>query len=69
MNNLYVPGCALMSYKPHLADRLMNFLSSQYEDYHTLYNCCFNHPEINPETHILTPCVACMDVYEKEDIP
>lgn len=65
MNNLYVPGCALMSYKSHLADKLMNFLSSQYEDYHTLYNCCFNHPEINSETHILTPCVACMDVYEK----
>lgn len=65
MNNLYVPGCALMSYKPHLADRLSNYLELQYGKFNTLYNCCFNKPEIIPDMHILTPCVACMEVYEK----
>lgn len=65
MNNLYVPGCALMSYKPYLADKLIQFLEIRYGRPESFYTCCFHKPDISPDTRILTPCVACMDVYEK----
>lgn len=37
MKYLYAPGCALMSYKPHLADKLKEIIESRYGkvDYHT----------------------------------
>lgn len=65
MNNLYVPGCVLMSYKPYLADKLIQFLETRYSRPESFYTCCFQKPDISPDTRILTPCVACMDVYEK----
>lgn len=65
MDNIYVPGCALMSYKQHLADKLIKFFEPEYGNPETIYRCCFNNPDIKYDTRILTPCVACMDVYEK----
>lgn len=65
MSNIYVPGCALMSYKQHLADKLIKFLEPLYGHSETLYSCCFNKPDIKYDARILTPCVACMEVYEK----
>lgn len=35
MKYLYAPGCAFMSYKPHLADKLKEIIESRYGQGHS----------------------------------
>ncbi len=65
MKYLYAPGCALMSYKPHQAEMLKKYVTDKFGPMDTLLSCCFNKPELEPDTCIITPCVTCAEKYTK----
>ena len=65
MKYLYAPGCALMSYKPHLADKLKKVITSYYGPMDTLLTCCFTTPQLELGTQIITPCATCAEKYNK----
>ena len=66
MQYVYAPGCALMSYKPHLANRLQEVIEKIYGPMDTMLSCCFNKPALAPETCIITPCATCAEKYAKQ---
>ena len=63
MKYLFAPGCALMIHKPHLAEKLKEVAEKIYGPMDTLLSCCFNTPEIEPNTCIITPCSTCNNRY------
>lgn len=64
MKYIYAPGCALMSYKPHLADKLKALAVSRYGEMDTLLACCITDPVREEGIHVLTPCVTCAVRYK-----
>lgn len=66
MKYLYAPGCALMAYKPQLADRLKEVVTTLYGPMDTLLSCCFTQPKLEPGTQIITPCATCAEKYAKQ---
>lgn len=65
MKYIYAPGCALMCYKPQLAERFKELAASRYGEMETLLTCCFNRPVLEAGTCILTPCTTCEQHYRK----
>lgn len=63
MEYLYAPGCALLVYKPLLAEKLKQYIESHYGRMATLTACCFNKPVLEPGTCIITPCATCNNRY------
>ena len=67
MKYVYAPGCALMAYKPHLADRLKQDIENVYGPVDTLLTCCFDRPALSDsELCIVTPCVTCAASYTQQ---
>lgn len=54
MNQVYAPGCALMLYKPHLAEKIRAFL-----DVPEHLICCRHQPELPQGTQIINTCPGC----------
>lgn len=65
MKYIYAPGCALMSYKPQLAEKLKAVVEKKYGPLETMLACCFNKPALEPGTCIITPCATCAENYVK----
>ena len=65
MKYIYAPGCALVSYKPHLSDKLKEFVVSQFGPADTLLTCCFDSPDLDQDVCLLTPCETCAQTYRK----
>ena len=65
MKYVYAPVCALMAYKPELADKLKTMVEAIYGPMDTLLTCCFNDPMLEPGSCIVTPCVTCAERYIK----
>lgn len=65
MNYVYAPGCALMCYKPRLAERLAEWVTRRYGNAETLLRCCFHTPHLEAGTCILTPCTTCDQRYRR----
>lgn len=63
MSYVYAPGCALMVYKPHLAERLKEVAERKYGKMETLLTCCFHAPQLEEGTRIVTPCATCARRY------
>lgn len=64
MEYVYVPGCALMLYKPQLAEKLKQYIEAEYGAMETLLTCCFKQQALKPETCIITPCSTCDKRYK-----
>jgi hypothetical protein len=62
---LYAPGCALMCYKPELANRLKDWVERLYGPVILHTACCLNKKECMTESCVLTPCVTCYQQYKK----
>ena len=62
---LYAPGCALMCYKPELANRLKDWVERLYGPVTLHTTCCLNRKESMSGSCILTPCVTCYQQYKK----
>lgn len=59
MKYLYAPGCALILYKPHLVEKIQQFLNIHYGDMGLLLTCCRHTPEIAPDTKVINICPGC----------
>ncbi len=58
MKTLYAPGCALMLYKPELAQKVLDFLNSQ-SPIPRLSTCCRNASNIEADTVVINTCAGC----------
>lgn len=59
MKYLFAPGCALLLYKPHLIEKLHEFLNVQYGVMEQLLTCCRHTPQIPPNTQVINICPGC----------
>ena len=59
MKYIYAPGCALLIYKPRLAEKLKEYVEEVYGKMDTLMTCCFKQPHLEPGTCLITPCSTC----------
>ncbi|HTY61140.1 MAG TPA: (Fe-S)-binding protein [Acidobacteriota bacterium] len=59
MKRVFAPGCGLMLYKPHYADKLDEYLnrdSSSIEQFHV---CCHHEPGFKEPTEVINVCPGC----------
>jgi Fe-S oxidoreductase len=54
LKQVYAPGCALMIYKPELAERIRQYLNS---DLHL--TCCRHNPQLKAGTQVINTCAGC----------
>jgi Fe-S oxidoreductase len=56
---VFAPGCALMLYKPAVADKLHLILNEYFGEMDMLMTCCRHEPDIAAETRIINVCPGC----------
>ena len=59
MNHVYAPGCALMLYKPHLAERVLAHLNADDAVVTSLLTCCRHEPHLEPGSVVINTCAGC----------
>ena len=59
MNKVFAPGCALMLYKPELAERLHRMLNENLGEMDLHLICCRHDPQIPANTEIVNVCPGC----------
>lgn len=58
MKKVYAPGCALLIYKPELAEKILRYLSAESKlgVHHT---CCRHEPGLEDGTLVINTCAGC----------
>lgn len=64
-NRVYAPGCALMIYKPDLADRVLNYLKNEDERVAMHLTCCRHDPVLEPGSVVINTCAGCDKRYRE----
>ena len=59
MGRVYAPGCALMIYKPWLAQRVLTTLRAELGEVAEHGVCCRHQPELAPGTEVINTCAGC----------
>jgi Fe-S oxidoreductase len=59
MTLAYAPGCALMLYKPHLADKVLAHLSEGDHAISRHLTCCRHEPHLEPGSVVINTCAGC----------
>lgn len=59
MKKVFTPGCALMIYKPHLAEKLHEILNQNIESMERNDICCRNSPSFEDGTQVINICPGC----------
>ena len=59
MTYVYAPGCALMLYKPHLAERVLAHLNADDAVVASLLTCCRHEPRLEPGSVVINTCAGC----------
>lgn len=59
MKQLYAPGCALTLYKPHLSEKVHEFLTANLGEMDRLDTCCRLNPEIEEGVNVINTCPGC----------
>lgn len=59
MKQVYAPGCALMIYKPELAEKVNGFLNSELGNMPQHLTCCRHEPKLENGTQIINICAGC----------
>ena len=59
MNRLFAPGCALMLYKPELAEKVHARLVQTLGPMELLLTCCRHVPPLPPGTQVVNVCPGC----------
>jgi len=59
MSWLFAPGCALMIYKPHLAERLHDILGGNLGPMDMLLTCCRHIPPLSSRAEVINICPGC----------
>ena len=56
---IFAPGCALMLYKPELAEKLHSILNKNLGEMDKLMICCHHDPQLAEPTEIINICPGC----------
>jgi Fe-S oxidoreductase len=59
MIKLFTPGCGLMLYKPHLAEKLHSLLNENLGDMDMSLTCCRHVPVLAAGTEVINICPGC----------
>ncbi|MDR3541647.1 MAG: (Fe-S)-binding protein [Desulfosporosinus sp.] len=59
MKQIYAPGCALMIYKPELAQKILEFLNKNLNDIPEHLICCRHEPNLEKGTQVINTCAGC----------
>ena len=59
MNIAFAPGCALLIYKPELADKIRHILARTHPGLSTHTTCCHHEPQQPEGTRIINVCAGC----------
>lgn len=59
MKEVYAPGCALMIYKPELAEKVINFLNNDIGQMPEHLICCRHEPNLEKKTKVINTCPGC----------
>jgi Fe-S oxidoreductase len=55
----FAPGCALMLYKPDLAERILTFLNEKIGKVELLLTCCQHDPRLPRNSRVINVCPGC----------
>ncbi len=66
MKKYFAPGCALLIYKPELADKVFNFLQENLNINETLLSCCKHEPKVDIRTEVINICPGCDKRYRND---
>ncbi|MCL1905485.1 MAG: (Fe-S)-binding protein [Clostridiales bacterium] len=66
MEYIFMPGCALLLYKPHLAERTEKYLSSAGYTLQRNLICCHHKQSCPPGTKMIVACSGCARRLRKE---
>jgi hypothetical protein len=56
---VFAPGCALMLYKPEIAEKIHQKLEEKLGKMEMLLTCCQHDPQLPPDTKIINVCPGC----------
>jgi len=59
IKRVFAPGCALMLYKPELAEKLHLILNNNLGGMELLATCCKHDPQLKEKTEIINICPGC----------
>jgi Fe-S oxidoreductase len=59
MKKVFAPGCALILYKPELAEKLLTFLKNNFGEMDILQTCCRHEPDFKEKTEVINVCPGC----------
>ena len=59
MKRVYAPGCALMIYKPELAQKVLGALDKDLGDIPEHSICCRHQPKLEASTQVINTCAGC----------
>jgi len=59
VTHVYAPGCALMLYKPHLAERVLAHLNANDAVVASLLTCCRHESNLEPGSVVINTCAGC----------
>jgi Fe-S oxidoreductase len=68
MKYIFAPGCALLLYKPHLAEKLHAHLNAAFGNMMQLVTCCRHTPSIASGTQVINICPGCDRRYRENYI-
>ncbi len=65
MRRVYAPGCALMLYKPGLAEKVSIYLNNNLGDIPQHLICCRHDPKLEKDTQVINTCPGCDKRYRE----
>jgi Fe-S oxidoreductase len=63
---VFAPGCALMLYKPELAEKIHLLLNANLGEMDKLMICCHHDPQFSEKTKVVNVCPGCDKRYEND---
>ncbi|MCX6226653.1 MAG: (Fe-S)-binding protein [Bacteroidia bacterium] len=66
MKKVFAPGCALMLYKPHFAEKLHIILNENLGTMNQLLTCCKHEPQLDSLTEVINICPGCDKRYNND---
>ena len=63
MKQVYAPGCALLIYKPQLAEKILEFLNKNLGNIPEHIICCRHEPNLERGTQVINTCTGCDNRY------
>lgn len=66
MKRIFAPGCALMLYKPNLAEQVYSLLKENEVISDMLSTCCKHEPNLQEKTEVINVCPGCDKRYSRD---